>query len=377
MKARQACGAVALRYLSGTGNTLRVACWMADEAVHRGLEAEAVSILAPPESSATVLPVDQGAAGSLLGLLMPAHGFTAPWPMIRFALGLPRGGGRAAFVCVTRAGSKVGKRLLPGMEGTALYLIAAILAAKGYRVRGVTSIDMPSNWTVAHPGFCAETVDDLIAHAEPVARRFLGTLLDGGTWFGGWLCLFLGLLLLPVSFGYLLSGRLFLGKLFFASDRCAGCGHCARDCPFGAIRMQGPGRPRPFWTFRCENCMRCMAYCPTGAVEAGHSWGVLLGFLLSAPAAAAVLGWVFGAGTLPEPLTSTLGGWALTYLYFVAAVLTAYLAFWWLLRVPAVNALFTFTTFTHWYRRYHEPRTRVEELTAFRPPPGPCAGGPR
>jgi len=33
-----------------------------------------------------------------------------------------------------------------------------------------------------------------------------------------------------------------------------------------------------------------------------------------------------------------------------------------LLRVPLINRLFTVTTLTHYYRRYHEPDTTLNDL---------------
>ena len=74
---------------------------------------------------------------TLMGVLSPAHGFTAPWSVIRFVLGLCSGRGTHAFVCFTRAGTRLGPLFLPGLDGTAGYLVALILALKGYAVRGV------------------------------------------------------------------------------------------------------------------------------------------------------------------------------------------------------------------------------------------------
>lgn len=346
-----------MHVFSGTGNTLRAARWMAEAAEQAGVPATIQQIVggAPPQPP--------GGSAPLVGLLTPTHGFTAPWWMIRFALRLPRGRGTHAFVAVTRGSFLVGGLQVPGIEGTAGYLLALLLLLRGYRVRGVLALDMPVNWTAVHSALSAETVRILEERARGPAVATLQRLLAGRRAFGGWLFLALGLLLLPVSVLYLLMGRFFLAKLFFANSACNGCGLCARQCPVGAIRLLGRRHPRPYWTYSCESCMRCMACCPRKAVEAGHSWAVLLYFAGSIPA-----GW-FAASWLSHwsPWLQICG----TYPVKLAAIALAYLLFCWLLRLRPVNALFTWTTLTHFYRRYHEPETRLIELQgAVRKPAG-------
>jgi ferredoxin len=330
---------------------------MAEAAEARGVPAAVHQIVrgGPPAAA--------GGPSHLLGLLAPTHGFTAPWQAIRFALGLPRGRGTHAFVAVTRGAVRFGKFRIPGLEGTAGYLLALLLFLKGYRVRGVLGLDMPSNWTALVPGPSDEAVNFLEQRARPLARGYLERLLSGRTAFGGFLFLALGLLLLPFSLLYLLIGRFFLAKLFFANGACNGCGLCVRKCPIGAVRLAGRKNPRPFWTFSCEGCSRCMAYCPRKAVEAGHSWGVLLYYAPSIP-----LGWL-GAWLLAS-WSPGLRDWGLLPLWFPAMAL-CYLLFWYLTRFRAVNAFFTWTTLTHFYRRYHEPGTSLADLDAavrVRPP---------
>jgi hypothetical protein len=36
--------------------------------------------------------------------------------------------------------------------------------------------------------------------------------------------------------------------------------------------------------------------------------------------------------------------------------------FWYLIKIPVVNTVFTFTTLTHYYRRYHQPKTKLKHL---------------
>jgi ferredoxin len=360
-----------IRVFSGTGNSHRVAAWLAEVARGRGVEVSNEGIgpevrkSGSPEVENSESP-DSGAGNekTLLALVFPTHAFTAPWRVVRYACGLPRGNGAHAVVVATRAGLKFGPVFTPGMEGTGAYLIALILRLKGYRIRGVCGVDMPSNWIASHWGLHRSTAEPIVARSRRVATRFGQRVLDGGRAFpiGGMVELLLGLVLAPISFLYLIQGRFFLAKLFFADNRCTGCGLCAASCPVQAITMWGK---RPYWSFACESCMRCMAFCPTKAVESGHSLGILY-FLLTAPL------FVWGMNELVTHFPSL--AWALdpensTWIFILAnwafsliALGLAYLVLTVLLRVRAINALFAYTTLTRYWRRYHEPDTVVKDL---------------
>ena len=349
-------------FMSGTGNSRRAAGWIAEAAEAGGVR----SCVVPLDQARPAEEVQAGAA-HLVGIAFPTHGFTAPWAVIHFALRLPRRRGTHVLVMPTRAGSHIGAWFTPGLEGTGAYLIALILVLKGYDIRGVQALDMPTNWISVHPALLPSTVEGILVRARPRVAGWVQRILTGERVLRGWIPLLVGLLLLPISLSYLLVGRFGLAKLFFASERCNGCGLCFRNCPHKALRMWGRKNPRPYWTFSCESCMRCMNYCPEQAIEAGHSWGVILYFVMTLPA----MGWLIHrlAGLLPwlERLYgTTLGAWVLEYPYMLLSIFLAYLLFTLVIRVPLVNRLFTLTTLTHYYRRYHEPGTKLADLRGRR-----------
>jgi len=348
---------VALWFMSGTGNSFRVASWMRDAAANSGAEARVLPIRAAPQVAREAM-----GEGSLVGLVFPTHGFTAPWAVLRHACRLPRGRGAHAVVVPTRAGSKLGPLFLPGLEGTGGYLVALILALKGYRARGVMAVDMPSNFMIAHPGFPPASARAIIARGETKTRAFIEAVLAGRRRYAGFLSLLLGLLLLPVSAAYALLGRFYFAKMMFASDACTGCGQCAENCPFNAIRMWGKKNPRPYWTFSCENCLRCMAWCPTRAVESGHSLGVVLYFVTTLPVSVYAMNWLGARLALPAAANNVAARMLLQYPYILLSLFVTYLLFSVLIRIPLVNKLFTCTTLVHWYRRYHEPDTDLGDL---------------
>jgi Pyruvate/2-oxoacid:ferredoxin oxidoreductase delta subunit len=169
---------------------------------------------------------------------------------------------------------------------------------------------------------------------------------------------------------YLIFARMFMAKVMFSNMNCVGCGMCAWLCPNNAILMKNAGsKKRPFWTYHCENCMRCMGYCRKKAVEAGHSWAVVLYFITAVPVIAYLWAWLHETMQF-YPVIS--GHWTIEMVYtfnfliyivyFLAAVFLAYRIFWYLIRFPVFNTFFSLTTLTHYYRRYHQPQTKIKNL---------------
>lgn len=347
-------------FLSGTGNSRKAAIWAGEAAKAFGMRSTVFSFDSPD-----IHKEDISAPDNTFGLFFPAHGFTAPWGIIHFVQSrLPRSRGASAFVVVTRGGTKFGPLFAPGMEGTAGYLLALLLWLKGYKIQGVMGLDMPSNWMAFHWGLHPEkSAKPIIARANERAGRFYNNVFSGSKAFWSLIPLIIGIIISPISAGYLVLGRLFLAKLFFASYKCDGCAVCADNCPFSAIKMRGSPKPRPYWTTECESCMRCMAYCPKRCVEAGHSIAAIMFYITMTPVSVYLLdaitrryGW----------FAPSANDWTAAFIYIVYSIismLAVYAALDVMLRVPFINRIFTWTTLTFVYRRYHEPSTRLRELS--------------
>ncbi len=360
-------------FASGTGNSFRTATWMADAARQRGAEAAVI----PIEHAAVADEVQPGAT-QLVGFSFPTHGFMPPWSMIKFLLRLPRGRGAHAVVLATRGCIKLGPLFVPGVAGMATFMAGLILTAKGYSARGGLGLDMPSNLLNLHWGLHPKNLRAIIDRAKPKTDRFIERVLAGkrhwltinSLWEISWgaaLCLWWPLFF-PV---YLFFARVFMGKLFFSDRSCNGCGLCARTCPNDAIKMVGQEKPRPFWTHSCEACIRCMAFCKRRAIQASQSWLVLVVYLTTLVTAGALEAGVKWATGLDVALEGVVGEIA-TIVVGYLIVIVVYYVFWLLTWLRPVNLLFTYTTPTRWYRRFHEPDTRVTDMT--RHPLGRRAG---
>jgi len=155
---------------------------------------------------------------------------------------LPRRSKTQAFCVASRGALRYGRFFVPGINGLGNFFIALVLALKGYKVRGIASFDMPANWTACHPALPSRSVEKIISRSRLKVEAFAMRILSGRSnwWTLNNLYEFMfGILLLPVTALYLVLGRFYLPKLFFANNGCNGCGRCAENCPAGGIRMVG------------------------------------------------------------------------------------------------------------------------------------------
>jgi ferredoxin len=341
-----------LYWFSGTGNARSAARWIVETWRARGQPAEAVELARTDPR--TVRP----AAGDVVGLASPTHGFNLPPLVLSFLFALPRTPHRnRAFVVTTRAGVRVLGVGLPGLSGAAQLLAALVLLLKGYSVVGLRPLDLPSNWLSLHPGLREDNVRALYARFRQTARTFAGRLLDGGRDYRALRDVAQDLAVAPLALGYYLVGRFVFAKSFVAGAACDDCGVCYAQCPVQAIeRVMG----RPYWTWRCESCMRCMNRCPRRAIETAHGFVVAMMFVPGLVLGHLVYPWL--AAHAPAALARTLPAGAARLALESALTLALLFAAYRLLHAlrgrPAVDRVVTLTSLTHYrfWRRYRPPK---------------------
>ena len=336
--------------MSGTGNSYKCAVWAA-ESMPRG----SVTSLIPFEKA----DLKKFRPAGLTALFFPTHGFTLPWAALMFCLKMPRSSKSPVFISASRAGWFLGPWGLPGMEGTACLIAALILFFKGWDTRGFWGIDMPSNWLDVHPGMNEAHAQYFFDRAKPRIQGFISGLSAGKRIYRSFICWLLGILLLQISFMYLIFARLMLAKIKFADERCNSCGICSDYCPFGAIKMLGPeGKKRPYWKFNCESCERCMAYCPQKAIQAAHSYVFMLYWLIYG-----VLGFIPLYFTAKfEILNSVIPGTALGITWALLFFFTGQWLLHFITRSKAGAVLFSHTTFTRLFKRYRQKDASLKKL---------------
>ena len=354
-----------LYVLSGTGNTFRVARWIQDLFEKSGIATHLKFI-----EHANLQDDFKDPDRQLTIILFPTHGFMPPWSMIKFLFKMPRQKRAKVLSIATRGAIWIGPVKIPGAAGFANFFAALVLLFKGYDIRGFFSLDMASNFNNFHPSLTHGAVKDICKKSKRKMAFFISRVMAGkrvlltlnNLYEGIWASLLFWLIpIFPIL--YLIFAKTGMAKMMFSNNNCVSCGMCAKICPNHAIDMKRLfGKKRPFWTYHCENCMRCMGYCPKKAVEAGHSWAFLQTLIMAAPVFANI-----SAG-----LTNTMGRflgiknyWLMLMveaLYYIPALLISYWIFWMLIRIPAVNTVFSVTTLTHYFKRFHDPETRVKSL---------------
>jgi ferredoxin len=252
-------------YFSGTGNAKHVAKSFAKELSEKGNSCEIYEI--KKSTSIQVPEFDK------IIMVYPTHGFNAPPIIYWFLKRLPKVKNKEVFLLNTRAGMKLWKIFTPGLSGIALLLPALRLLLKGYKIKGVRPLDMPSNWISLHPGLRKKVVDSITQRIDKLIVKLAERMETGKVLWRGWIEAVYDLFLIPISIGYYIVGRFFLAKTFYATHSCNACGICEKQCGVGAIKMK---QQKPYWTFQCESCMKCMNTCPKRAIETAHGYATLL-----------------------------------------------------------------------------------------------------
>lgn len=345
---------VQLYYFSGTGNARFVAQCVASEAQNAKLICQLTDLGAADRRKVETKPE------TWIGFISPTHGFNYPPVMLYFIFLFPRGH-NPVFLMNTRAGMKMGRFFLPGLSGIALLLPALVLWLKGYRIRGMRSIDLPSNWISLHPGIRPKVVESIRQRCEQKTRKFAKSVFSGKRNYRALRDLPQDLLIAPISLGYFFIGRFMLAKSFVANSSCNNCGICISGCPVKAIKEVAG---RPYWTFSCESCMKCMNHCPVRAIEAAH--GLFVGLLFLGNLAQSFFLWEISRQWITIP---TAGWWGSSLLFVINALLSllsfylGYLLIHYLSALKPVAWLVRYSSFTtwKWWRRYRLKIPRAEQ----------------
>lgn len=344
-------------FFSGTGNARSVATWFGTEAESKGVPFEIHDI-----GKTGIRNLPRPPEEALVVFISPTHGFNYPPLSMNFLFRFPMARKNRFVIMNTRAGMKLSKWFLPGLSGITLWLAAIVLLLKGYRIAGMRSIDLPSNWISFHPGLKEKVVDSIYAHCRDKTRKFAAKILDGKTVLTAFRDIIQDLLISPVAVGYYFVGRFMLAKSFYANEKCDNCGICINNCPVKAI-LEVDGRP--FWSYRCESCMKCMNNCPPRAIDTAH--GFIIGAMFFFNLVVVVWFWYWVGTLIIIPSENgwwkalvVVTGWFLSFLTYVVT----YRLFHYLLRIPVLREFFYYTSLTRFrfWRRYKPSKKMIAGL---------------
>lgn len=230
---------------SGTGNTKRICDALAEELRRLGHVAEVF-----PIRKDFTPPPPNGYGCVIVGY--PVHAFNAPTPVIRFLKSLSAAQKFVPTYLIRTSGEPLGFNRASGITPK------RILKERGYRVRGEFSFVMPYNIIFKHTeGMAVRMLQAAEKQIPAVARTILSG--KGKTEKNG-------LAVRSVSFLLRIehTAMPFLGRRYKATERCTGCGHCAKVCPQGNIKMENG---RPVFGKDCVGCMGCSFSCPNDALK--------------------------------------------------------------------------------------------------------------
>lgn len=340
-------------YFSGTGNAKKVANWICIQARSHNLDAEYIDITkTTPEEL-------KFANDEILGFISPTHGFNFPPVMINFLLRFPKiQNSKEAFLINTRAGMKLKKIYFPGLSGIALLFAASILLYKGYRIKGMQSIDLPSNWISLHPGLTAGAIEEIFDRCKKKSVKFIEKIIEGKRSYKAFYDIIQDLLIAPIAVLYYCIGRFVFAKSFMASSLCDNCGVCINQCPVRAISLVNG---RPFWSYKCESCMKCINNCPKRAIETAHGFIIGTIFLVNA----VLITWLYNQLRkysvdiiIGNSFLSGVIRFVIEPAILIFVLILSYRLLHYLKRFRFIDLIITYTSLTKFkfWRRYKAPR---------------------
>ena len=155
-----------------------------------------------------------------------------------------------------------------GYAGISGVLAKAIVRKKGLRYMGCAELTMPRNYIVSdhYPELDKSEIERRIRKSAEAIESIATAIGRGERLRSRHVWLFELIITLPFSPVWC---RLKQGVSDFrATDKCVGCGKCARLCPLNAIECVDG---KPVWRGgSCAHCMSCIQNCPVCAIEYGQ-----------------------------------------------------------------------------------------------------------
>ncbi|RKD31827.1 EFR1 family ferrodoxin [Lacrimispora algidixylanolytica] len=232
-------------YFSATGNSLQIARNIAEELENCVIQSMAAYIPNKP----------LGGLGESIGFIFPVYFYGLPRLVKRFVEGLTISPNTYCFAIANSGGTR----------SNPLGMIDDILMSKGVRLSFADEIKMPGNYIVSHnspkPTQVKRLITDASIRTKKIAKAILNCELRPAKqkvklWSE------------RINHHFLYKNTHKLDEKFIATDKCVGCGLCAKICPVNNIKIENH---HPCWQHTCEQCLACIHWCPCEAIEYGRN----------------------------------------------------------------------------------------------------------
>lgn len=227
-------------YFTGTGNSLAAA---------RALAAEGepvIDITRAQEKGSFTYEVEPG---EKVGFVYPEYCSSVCRPMVDFVRRVTLKNAKYVYAVITCASGKA---------KSAGYF-AHLLAEHDISLSVWFSVMMPNNCLIYFPTQDGDKAAEVLREADAQLAQIKTelskkALRNPGKWRAG-------------AFSQNIVKIMGTTKPYRVTDKCIGCGQCAKNCPDHAIQMHGN---RPVWVKKsCAKCTACINRCPAQAIEHG------------------------------------------------------------------------------------------------------------
>ena len=233
-----------LYYFSGTGNTLMLARFLAEELGNT----EIINIASCNDST----PAQKADA---IGILYPVYAFGLPKIVCNFVKNNLQINDNTYIFSLTNSGGAGGPASLKQLK--------TLLQSKGNKLQAGFGLVMPANYIPFGGAESQEKQNKRFLKAAKEIKIIAQTIKER-----------------PENYLYskgcvpkFIAGffnKLFFrncgkeAKKFYVNDNCTSCGLCMKICPTKNIKLIDE---RPVWGDDCEQCMACLQWCPAVAIH--------------------------------------------------------------------------------------------------------------
>lgn len=232
-------------YFSATGNSLKIARDIAKEMNN--------AVIVP--IAKTEIQESVGGAGEPIGFVFPIYFNGLPRLVKRFVENLDIAPNTYCFAIANSGGTR----------SNALGVLDDILISKNLHLSFADEVKILTNYIIAHPLPAKDQIGKLIANATMKTKRIAESISNRELKPAEYKARLWSKI---VNYNFLYKDAYKWDEKFMVTEKCIGCGLCARVCPVNNIRMD---HQRQSWQHKCEKCLACLNWCPYGAIEYGTS----------------------------------------------------------------------------------------------------------